>query len=61
MDLPLLSYNYQSCMFVDFLIEYISPFIVFNPIECKKLLLFEDVFQSFLNMCLYDVLLFNSH
>ena len=50
LDLPLLSYDYQKCMFVDFLIGYTCPLL-----SVGYLLIFEDAVQSLLTTCLHDV------
>ena len=55
-DLPWFGYGYWKCMFVGFLSEYIyrsSPLC--SVLSVEYLLVFEDVVQSLLNMCFYDV------
>ena len=51
-DLPLFSYGYRKCMFVDFL-TWVLP-VVFT-IERRVVINKWDVVQSLLNMCLYDI------
>ena len=47
LDLPLFSYGHWKCMFVDFLVEYISPPKLCSLLSVQQLILiFEDVFQS---------------
>ena len=53
--LPLSSYGYRKCMFVDFIIGYISPPDCVHYSSVEQLLIFENILQSLLNLCLYDV------
>ena len=53
--LLLSSYGYRKCMFVDFLIGYIGPPNCVHYLSVQYLLIFEDVVDSPLNMCLSGV------
>ena len=55
LDLPWFSYGYQKCMVVDFWIRYIRSSHMCSLLNVEWLLIYEDVVQSLLNMCVYDV------